>query len=98
VATWYEQNQAGLPEAVRLFMAFHQKYLDAEDVRGAFNSTWRELRRALGITPSSEKRPSGSLLAGIPADKGSTPRDEREKLEQQLKRTQPNGSARGTTS
>jgi hypothetical protein len=86
IVAWIEENEARLPESVRLFMALHRRYLAASgDVhRSSFDATWRELRRALGITPSSEKRPSGSVLAGIPPEQAKSPR---EKLEEQLGRT-----------
>ena len=57
VARWIEHNQSALPEAVRLFLVPHQKYLaTGGDLRRAFDEVYRELRRALGITPSSERR------------------------------------------
>jgi hypothetical protein len=92
VAVWLEQNSPSFPEPVRAFLALHQRYLSTTgDLRKAFDSTCRELRRALGITPSSEKRPSGSPNAGVPGTQGKdsgSPKTEREKLEEQLERTE----------
>jgi len=59
VAAWFEANSAGLPEAVRVFLSLHLTYLVAEkNLSKALDAAWRELRRALHITPSSEKRRS----------------------------------------
>jgi len=89
IVAWFEENSALLPEPVRLFLAMHQRYLAATgDIHKSFDSTWRELRRALGITPSSEKRPSGSALAGLPPEKGGGgAKSPREKLAEKLERT-----------
>jgi hypothetical protein len=68
VAAWFEANSASLPDAVRGFLSLHLRYLVAEgDLSKAVDAAWRELRRALHITPSSEKRrASGSPLAALP--------------------------------
>ncbi len=87
VAAWIEENLERLPEPVRAFLALHQKYLaTSADLRRPFDSAVRELRRALGITPSSERRRSGNPLASIPRDKGS-PNSERARLEQRHERS-----------
>jgi hypothetical protein len=91
VAAWIEKSLARqLPESVRAFLALHQKYLAAgPDVRRPFDSAVKELRRALGITPSSERRRSGNPLASIPGEKSaaSATRDKRAWLEEQLARS-----------
>jgi hypothetical protein len=88
VASWIELNLASLPEPVRLFLAPHCKYLAAdEDLRRRFDATCRELRRALGITPSSERRRSGSPLASLPPERARPAQTEQERLEQQLDRS-----------
>jgi hypothetical protein len=88
VAAWIEKNSDRLPEAVRIFLALHQKYLAAgADVRRRFETAWRELRRALGITPSSERRRSGNPLSVIPPDKGATAKSKQAWLEQQHARS-----------
>ena len=70
VAAWIAANREGLPAPVRTFLGLHEAYLAAgegDPLRRAFEVAWRELRRALHVTPSSEKRrSSGSPLAGIP--------------------------------
>ena len=67
VSSWIATHQDELPEVVRLFFAAHQKYLSAgEDLRRRFEETCRELRQALGITASSERRRSGAPLAAVP--------------------------------
>jgi hypothetical protein len=88
VAAWIEKNFDQLPEPVRSFLAPHLKYLTASaDVRRPFDSAVRELRRALGITPSSERRRSGNPLGAVPQDKGSKPTDRRAWLEHQHDRS-----------
>jgi hypothetical protein len=88
IVAWFEANSAQLPEPVRLFLAFHQKYLAEDgDPRRAFESTYRELRRALRITPSSEKRKSGSPLATLPPNKPACAKGELERLEERIERT-----------
>jgi hypothetical protein len=88
IAAWIAANVALVPEPVRIFLVLHQKYLGATgDARAPFDSAWRELRRALRITPSSERRPSGAPLSAIPREAGGGLQSEREKLEEQLGRT-----------
>lgn len=83
VADWIDATSASLPEPVRAFLALHQPYLAAHgDPRKPFDAAWRELRRALHITPSSEKRrPSGSPLADIPPEQRVAAKSERDKIE-----------------
>jgi hypothetical protein len=88
IVAWFEANSAQLPESVRIFLALHQKYLAEDgDPRRAFESTYRELRRALRITPSSEKRKSGSPLATLPPSKPASAKGELERLEVRIERT-----------
>ena len=88
IAAWFEANSAQLPEPVRIFLALHHKYLSEDgDPRRAFESAYRELRRALRITPSSEKRKSGSPLATLPPNKLACAKSERERLEVRIERT-----------
>jgi hypothetical protein len=88
IVTWIEANSAQLPEPVRIFLALHHKYLAEDgDPRRAFESTYRELRRALRITPSSEKRKSGSPLATLPPNKPACAKGELERLEERIERT-----------
>jgi hypothetical protein len=88
VAAWLEANSPSFPEPVQAYFAPHQKYLSAGgDPRKAFDAVWRELRRALGVTPSSEKRPSGSPRAGLPNDNAGAPTG-RELLEGQHSRSE----------
>lgn len=88
VAVWIEANSADLPEPVRIFLAIHQPYLTVEgDPKKALDAAWRELRRALHITPSSEKRrPSGAPLADIARAKREGAPSEREELEAEIGR------------
>ena len=85
VARWIAENLASLPEPVRAFLDPHRKYLDSDgDLRRRFDATIRELRRALGITPSSERRRSGSPLSSLPPEEARTAQTEEERLEEQL--------------
>ena len=89
VAAWFAQHKQELPDAVRIFLELHQTYLATDgNPRQHFDTAWRELRRALGITPSSEKRPSGSLLAALPRATlaAAKLKSKREKLQDQLTR------------
>ena len=88
IVAWIEANSAQLPEPVRIFLALHHKYLAEDgDPRRAFESVYRELRRALRITPSSEKRKSGSPFATFPPQKPVCAKSERERLEVRIERT-----------
>lgn len=72
VAAWLDEHGAELPDTVRVFMEMHQAYLvGTSGAAKALATVFRELRRALGITPSSEKRPSGRPLDGLPKPEGS---------------------------
>lgn len=88
VARWIALNLASLPEPVRVFLALHCQYLAADgDLRRPFEATCRELRRALGITPSSERRRSGHPLASLPPGRARSAQTEQERLEEQLDRS-----------
>jgi hypothetical protein len=88
IAAWIEAHSAELPESVRTFLRLHHPYLVAPgDPKKALEAAWRELRRALHITPSSEKRrPSGSPLARVPRETPRGATSEREKLVAQIAR------------
>lgn len=89
IAAWIRAHEAELPDSVRTFLGLHQSYLTADgNLRKAFEAALRELRRALHITPSSEKRRrSGSPLAGIPPrDSEGSAKSVEEELEQQIAR------------
>jgi hypothetical protein len=70
---------------LRTFLGLHEAYLAAgegDGLRRALEAAWRELRRALHLTPSSEKRrSSGSPLAGLPGEDRLGAKSERERLE-----------------
>ena len=82
VSSWIATHQDELPEVVRVFFAAHQKYLSAgADLKRRFEETCRELRRALGITASSERRRIGAPLGAVP---GGGARSAAENEEQRL--------------
>lgn len=87
VDAWIAANLAGVPESVAAFLELHRHYLTAgEKLPQRFNETLRQLRRALGITSSSERRRSGSPVSAIPAAKPGRKETEQERLEQQWDR------------
>lgn len=89
IASWIAANQSSMPESVRMFLVLQQKYLLADgDQRRHFDQTVRELRRALGITPSSERRKSGDPLAGVGRSNGRSVQDEQQRLEAQQERSE----------
>lgn len=89
VAAWIASHRESLPAPVRSFLGLHEAYLAAGEgapLRRALEAAWRELRRALHLTPSSEKRrSSGSPLAGLPH---APARSESEALEARIARGQ----------
>jgi hypothetical protein len=88
VATWYAANKATLPEPVRaIFEICRPAFSPTFNSRKVLSSVAQELRRALGITPSSERRRSGSPLSGMPREKAETAKTQRERLEAELART-----------
>jgi hypothetical protein len=90
VAAWIETVCESAPAAVRTFLSLHQPYLAAgegDPLRRKLEAAWRALRRALHITPSSEKRrASGSPLNGVPSKDRACAKSERERLEAELAR------------
>ncbi len=91
VDAWIGTHLAEVPESVAAFLTLHRHYLTAgQDLGRRFNETLRQLRRALGITPSSERRRSGRPLASVPTqgDKAKQPPTPRQRLEQKRDRCQ----------
>ena len=87
VDSWIGANLTQVPESVAIFLALHRTYLGAgQHLRRRFDATWRELRRALGSTPSRERRRSGSPLASLPAGQAERATTPRQRLEQQRDR------------
>jgi len=91
VAAWIAANRESLPSPVRTFLGLHQAYLAAgegDPLRRALEAAWRELRRALHLTSSSEKRrSSGSPLIGLPGEERLQAKSERERLEARAARS-----------
>jgi len=81
-------NEKSLPEPVRIFLIAQQGYLMAEgDLARRFDETYRQLRRALGIIASSERRRSGSPLANVSRGRIESAANEQQKLEAQRDRS-----------
>ena len=88
VDAWIEEHLAEMPESVAAFLNLHRRYLpDGEDQAQRFKEAMHQLRRALGITCSSERRRSGSPMKAVPAAERGRPETERERLEQQRDRS-----------
>jgi hypothetical protein len=88
IVAWFEANRESLPPAVRAFFGMHLGYLAAEgNPERKLAAVVRELRRAMGIVPSSERRKSGSPLSALPKIGKDAWTSERERLEQQAKRS-----------
>lgn len=90
VAAWIEANRTSVPPVVRDFLTLHLKYLTTDtDLLRRLDAMVRELRRQMGITPSSERRRSGDPLASLPSDKTApvTAKNERAWLEHQVGRS-----------
>jgi len=88
VDAWIEAHLAEMPESVAAFLKLQRRCLTAgENLPQRFNEMVRQLRRALGITSSSERRRSGSPMSAIPAAEPGRPKTERERLEQQRDRS-----------
>jgi len=88
VASWIATNESSFPESVRIFLSVHRKYLVAEgDLRRRFDETCRELRRALGIIASSERRRSAEHRVSIPGSGCASVQDERQRLQAQQDRS-----------
>ncbi len=91
VAPWIAASRDGLPKSVQIFLGIHEPYLAAgegDPLRRGLEAAVRELRRALHLTPSSEKRrTSGSPLAGLPGEDVLPAMSERERLEAQAARS-----------
>ena len=89
ISDWLEAHLAGAPESVRSYFSLQQKYLRAgSDFRQRYNEAMREMRRAMGITPSSERRRSKNPLAHLPRASSQTGLSEPSRLAQQKERSE----------
>jgi len=89
IALWITANESSMPESVRILFGLQRKYLMAGvELRSRFDETIRELRRALGITASSERRRSGYVLAGVGRVAELSAKDKRYRLEAQRDRSE----------
>jgi hypothetical protein len=88
VDAWIGAHLIEVPESVAVFLTLHRQYLTAgQDLCRRFNETLRQLRRALGITSSSERRRSGSPLSAVPGTEPAGATTAQEQLEQQRDRS-----------
>jgi hypothetical protein len=89
IVAWFDASRESLPEPVRKLLDLHRPYLavgEGDSRRRAAEAAVRALRRALHLTPSSEKRrTSGSPLDGIPEGLRVGAGDERLKLKERAK-------------
>ncbi len=87
-ATWLAQELGSAPEFFRPVLESMLANLAAGQVsKKQFNTLSRELARALGIIPSSERRKSGDPLGALRIGPTRKPRNERERLEEQRDRS-----------
>lgn len=89
IASWIEANSAQLPLVVQDFLALHLSYLSTTgNLQKSLDAALRELRRALRITPSSERRRrSGSAGAGLPPSAQPVVESPEQLLAQQIARS-----------
>lgn len=87
-AAWYAAHKATLPASVcAIFEICQPCFSPTFNPRKILDSVAQELRRALGITPSSERRRIVSPLSGMPREKAERAKTKRERLEAELART-----------
>jgi len=81
---WFAKHLASAPECVRSCLEESLAFLTVGSVsQNQFNIHWRQLGRAFGFIPSSEKRRSGALLETFKKRPTGKPQNERERLEQE---------------
>jgi len=86
-AAWLEHQIESAPKFFQPVLRSMLTSLAAGQVsKRQFNTFSRELARALGIIPSSERRKSGNPLGGLGLGARRKPRSERERVEQQRDR------------
>ena len=89
VDEWVLQNSASLPQPVRTALQQHSALCDGLlGSRRKLSQVLLQLRRALGIIASSERRSSGDPLAPVAQDERKRPKSERERLELDIERQQ----------
>jgi hypothetical protein len=88
MASWFKDNESTLPEGIRFILSLLLSFLAGSgELRLRVNELGRELRRALGITRSSERRRSGEPLAVVSRAAARSATDERQRLEAQRDRS-----------
>jgi hypothetical protein len=88
LATWLAENAATLPAPVRIALEQHAAFLEV--VQGSerrISALARELRRAMGLAASSERRPSQRPSGRTALGPQPRPQSQREKLMQKLVRS-----------
>ena len=85
---WVVQQGESLPDLVRIALQQHRALCDGlAGSRHKLSQVLLELRRALGIRPSSERRSSGDPLGPLSqADRSDQPKSKRQRLESQFER------------
>jgi len=84
---WIAANLTKVPESIAIILKLHRHHLTAgQNLPQRFNEMLRQLRRALGITSSSERRRSGHPLAAVPGTGPGRATTARERLEQKRDR------------
>ena len=89
VSQWISANLESLPEPGQTYLRPHQTYLaSGGNLQADFNKLVRELRRALGVTPASERRRSGNAKDGLPRRKKRSAAERKAKLLESLGESQ----------
>ena len=87
MSSWFEANESSLPEGIRVILSLALSFVAGTgELRLRLRELSRELHRALGITPSSERRRSGDPLAVVSRAQARSATDERQRLEGQRDR------------
>ena len=88
MSSWFKDNESTLPEDIRVILSLVLSFLAGTgELRLRLRELSRELLRALGITRSSERRPSGDPLAVVRRAQARSATCERQRLEAQRDRS-----------
>ena len=88
-AAWLAEHLTTAPEPVRKCLEPIVANLTIRQLaQKQFNVHWRQLGRALGLIPSSERRRSGNPLGALTMKSTGSAKDERQRLEQQCEQVQ----------
>ncbi len=88
IVAWIEEHEASAPACVRSYLVLQKRHLAAGiSLDQRLRTMYRELQRAFGVLPKSERRKSGHALDVPAAPPKKKVTNERERLEHQLARS-----------